>query len=117
MNFIIENWYIIIASMAIAIVGMAAIVRFTKYPKEEQINKVRQWLIYATSMAEKELGGGTGKLKLRYVYDMFVVKFPWLAKAISFESFSGLVDEALEDMNNLLTTNEAVASYVTGAEY
>jgi hypothetical protein len=75
---------------------------------------VREWLLYATTLAEKELGGGTGKLKLRYVYGLFVDKFTWVAKAISFDTFSGLVDDALIQMNKLLTSNTAVQLYVNG---
>ena len=67
-------------------------------------------------MAEKELGGGTGKLKLRYVYDLFLTKFSWLAKIISFEQFSELVDEALEEMKLLLNTNEQIAAIVENTE-
>ena len=112
MEFIVENWYVIIASMAVCVVGVMVAANFLDQPHEEQLDKVREWLLYATSMAEKELGSGTGQLKLRYVYDMFVVKFPWLAKVITFDAFSDLVDEALESMNSLLDTNKAVANYV-----
>lgn len=116
MKFIIENWYIIIAAIAALVVGIVMCVRFFKNSSEEQLKKVREWLLYATTLAEKELGGGTGKLKLRYVYDMFVTKFPWLADIISFERFSKLVDDALVDMNELLKTNTAVKQYVTESE-
>ena len=54
------------------------------------------------------LGSGTGQLKLRMVYDMFVQRFPWLARLISFEKFAGLVDEALVEMRNMLAKNAAV---------
>ena len=56
-------------------------------PTNEQLKKVKEWLLWAVAEAEKELGSGTGQLKLRYVYDMFIVKFPSLAKIISFETF------------------------------
>jgi hypothetical protein len=114
MSFIVENWYIIVAAIAIVAVGVAAAVRFLKQPSDEQLDKVREWLLYATTLAEKELGGGTGKLKLRYVYGLFVDKFTWVAKVISFETFSELVDEALGQMNKLLTSNTAVQLYVNG---
>lgn len=114
MNFIIDNWYIILALSLAAIALIVAIVRFFKSDKKTWLANVKEWLLYATTLAEKELGGGTGKLKLRYVYDMFVVKFPWLAKIISFEYFSSLVDETLGSMNDLLTTNNAVQLYVNG---
>lgn len=114
MDFIIKNFGVIVTiAVALAAVVVFAI-RFFESGTEKQLTKVREWLLYAVSLAEKELGSGTGKLKLRYVYDMFVVKFPWLAKLISFERFSTIVDESLEDMNKLLATNDAVANFVIG---
>lgn len=47
---------------------------------------------------------------------MFVGKFTWMAKIISFDKFSELVDEALGDMNKLLQTNTAVSAFVNGSE-
>ena len=115
MEFISENWVFIILAIAAIAVGVVFAIRFSKSSKEEQIKKIREWLIYATTIAEKELGGGTGQLKLRRVYDMFVSKFTWLAKVISFDKFSELVDEALGDMNKLLQTNTAVSDYVNSS--
>lgn len=112
MNFIIENWYLIIAALAVIAVAVFAVIKFFKGNKEEHLTKIREWLVYATSIAEKEFGGGTGTLKLRYVYDMFVVKFPWLVKLISFEKFSDLVDEALVKLKELLSTNTAVKKII-----
>lgn len=63
---------------------------------------------------KKELGGGTGQIKLRYVYDMFVARFAWLARAISFETFSMMVDEALERMKKMLESNKAMQTLVSG---
>ena len=51
---------------------------FVKRPHTEQLKSVKEWMLFAVTKAEKELGSGTGKLKLRYVYDMFIAKFPWL---------------------------------------
>lgn len=78
------------------------------------LNKVREWLLYAVTKAEKELGGGTGQIKLRYVYDMFVARFTWLARVISFEAFSIMVDEALERMKKMLESNKAMQTLVSG---
>lgn len=75
---------------------------------------MREWLLYAVTEAERELGGGTGKLKLRQVYDLFVTRFPWLAKIVSFETFSGLVDDALDEMREMLKNNNAVKELVEG---
>ena len=89
-----------------------AIYSFVKMPSDKQLNKVREWLLYAVTKAEKELGAGTGKLKLRYVYDMFVARFEWLAKVITFDMFSMMVDEALEQMRTMLDSNEAVQKLI-----
>lgn len=116
MTFIIENWPFIVFIIVIAFISILAGIRFFKSSKESQIKKLREWLLYATTIAEKELGSGTGKLKLRYVYDMFATKFPWLVKIISFDRFSELVDDVLRDMNSLLQTNSAVQLYVNGPD-
>ena len=114
MEFLAEYWFNIVTVLTLAGFLGVAVWRFVKLPREEQIEAVREWLLMAVTEAEKELGGGTGQLKLRYVYDLFVVRFPWLAKVIGFAWFSELVDEALVSMKNLLETNEAVKEYVNG---
>lgn len=114
MNFITENWFIIIAMVAVGGSIGYAIYTFAKMPSDKQLNKVKEWLLYAVTKAEKELGAGTGQLKLRYVYDMFVQRFDWLAKIITFEMFSMMVDEALEQMRAMLKTNKAVQELVIG---
>ncbi len=114
MNFIINNWYIILA--LVAVLGVAAwyVYRYFNLPSEAQLAKVREWLLWAVTEAEKELGGGTGKLKLRQVYDLFVTRFPWLAKIVSFELFSDMVDDALDEMREMLQNNKAVQQLVEG---
>ena len=116
MEFLIENWYIILAAMALGALAVVAVVRFFRLPREKQMENVRQWLLGAVTAAEKELGGGTGKRKLRTVYDAFLTKFPWLAPVIPFEQFSGLVDDALVEMRKLLADNKAVQQMVTGED-
>lgn len=116
MKFIADNWYIILIGVAALAVVAYLIYRFVKLPRPSQIAKLKEWLLFAVAEAEKELGGGTGQLKLRYVYDMFVSKFPYLVKFVSFEMFSGLVDEVLEKFRKMLETNVAVKTYVDGAE-
>lgn len=112
LNFFIENWYFIVT--AIVMVVMAGVIcwNFFKLPTKEQIAKIKEWLLYAVTEAEKELGGGTGQLKLRQVYDLFVQRFPAVAAVISFDTFSGWVDEALEQMREMLAKNEYAAAYV-----
>ena len=114
MNFIIENWYIILALAAVLGVAAWYVYRYFNLPSEAQLAKVREWLLWAVTEAEKELGGGTGKLKLRQVYDLFVTRFPWLAKIVSFELFSDMVDDALDEMREMLANNQAVKALVNG---
>ena len=114
MNFIVENWYIIVAVVVAVIVLGFAIYGFFKKSKEEQIKSLKEWLKYAVTVAEAELGSGTGQLKLRFVYDLFVSKFSWLSKFISFGTFSFYVDEALEWLNSQLSSNENIALIVKG---
>lgn len=114
MEFILEYWYIILAVAVLLAVTIIAAVRFFKQPSGEQIKKVKEWLLAAVLAAERELGGnGTGSLKLRMVYDMFVARFPWVAKFISFGTFSVWVDEALETVEEWLK-NDNIAEYVAG---
>lgn len=112
--FLIENWYLIIALMAVIFVIGVFIGKFLNLPTSEQINKCKEWLVWAVTQAEAELGGGTGQLKLRAVYDVFVQRFPAVAQAISFDTFSLWVDEALVDMREMLQNNKAVKNLVEG---
>lgn len=112
MKYIVENWFVIVGLIAVLAAGGYAVYVFVKMPADKQLNKVREWLLYAVTKAEKELGGGTGQIKLRYVYDMFVARFVWLARMISFEAFSMMVDEALERMKKMLESNKAMQDFV-----
>lgn len=112
MKFIVENWFVIVAVVAAGGSIGYAIYFFSKMPSDKQLNKVREWLLYAVTRAEKELGAGTGKLKLRYVYDMFMARFEWLAKVVTFDMFGLMVDEALEKMRLMLDSNEAARKLI-----
>ena len=81
-------------------------------PKEKQIANIKEWLKYAVVEAERELGSGTGQLKLRMVYDMAVKQFPFIVQLIPFDIFSKWVDEALDWMRGQLAENKAAQSYV-----
>lgn len=112
MNWLINNWGLLLAALAGAGAAVIWIVKFIKLPKEQQLANVRKWLLWAVCQAEKELGGGTGQLKLVKVYDLFVAQFPVLAEWVTFESFSGMVDEALEEMQKLLSLNEKISNFI-----
>lgn len=105
----------IIVGLGIAvIVGAAAIgiYQFCKMTKQKQTEVVLEWLLLAVVKAEKELGSGTGQVKLRYVYDLFIDKFKFLALVISFNQFSGLVDQALDTMKGMIVNNKQVKDYI-----
>lgn len=109
---IIKNMGAIIGTIIlIALVGLT-IKEFIELGKEKQLEKVKEWLLYACIMAEKKLGGGTGQVKLRYVYDLFVEKFSFLKLLVTFEQFSEMVDEALVKMREMLEKNPNVAMLV-----
>lgn len=78
------------------------------------VGKAKEWLKWAVCMAEKELGEKTGQLKLHYVYDLFVEKFPALASILPFSIFSKWVDLALDWMKELLEKNENVKAVIEG---
>lgn len=114
MDKIIENLPLIIAAISIAVVAIVSVVDFFKKPTKEQIAALKEWMLWAVSYAEKSLGSGTGKLKLRYVYDMFLEKFPYIAKYLTFEKFSEYIDEALEQMKKIIEENVKVQAYIIG---
>ena len=104
--------FLVIAAVIVA--AAVTIYKFIKGGKAAQIQNLKEWLLYATALAERELGSGTGRLKLRHVYDMFVVKFPWLAMFVSFEKFADWVDDSLDELDDMIATNDKVREYVIG---
>ena len=109
---LINNLDVIIGIICLVLVAGFGVYQFTLLGKDKQIDKIKEWLLFAVIQAEQQLGGGTGKVKLRYVYDMFVTKFKVISLLISFEDFSFMVDEALDIMRNMLESNEAIKQYV-----
>ena len=104
-------------SVAIGIISLVAVVGigiygFFKLGKEKQLKIIQEWLLLAVVEAEKHLGGGTGKIKLRYVYDIFIDKFKFMALVITFEQFSLMVDDALVIMRDMLSDNEKLKIYI-----
>lgn len=116
MNWLTEYWWLIVVIIAAVAVGGTAVYSFIKLPSSKQIEAVKEWLLYWVLQAEASLGGGTGKIKLSMVYDAFVQRFPWLAKMVSFETFSLMVDEVLEKMRDMLQSNPALLETVKGTE-
>ena len=115
-NFLADNWFYLIILIAIIVIIARLVYQFFKDPSSVDLSKVQEWLLWAVMQAEKQLGGGTGQLKLRYVYDMFIARFPAISKVLTFEAFSIMVDIALAKLNEMLQNNKKVQAYVYGVE-
>lgn len=116
MNFLIENWYLLVGAFALINFGIWLIYGFLKLPTDKQTEKIKQWLIWACIEAEKALQSGTGQAKLRRVYNAFIAvrAFSWLAKIISFDTFSAYVSEALVEAKKMIINSSSLAEYVYG---
>jgi len=110
----IDNWFIAFSMLAVLVVIIACIINWMKLPTDQKIEDVKEWLKWAVTESEKKLHSGTGQLKLRMVYDMFIVKFPELQKYVSFDMFEVWVDDSLNWLNKQLESNQAVKDYVYG---
>lgn len=75
-------------------------------------HSLKNWLLYACSLAEKELGGKTGQLKLKYVWNLACAQFKFLTTFLSFDKFSEMVDNCLVDLRHLIETNNKIAKYI-----
>ncbi len=104
--FIGNYWYLIIIAIAIISVVSIKLYVWFKKPTNEQMKKVQEWLVWAVAKAEEKLGSETGQLKLRYVYDMFISKFPGVSIFITFDTFKNMVDKALDEFNEMIKNNE-----------
>lgn len=106
MEFLIDNWFLIVCSACCGAIICALITNFVKQPNSEKLAEVKAWLLHAVIWAEREYQSGMGKAKLSAVYGAFCGELPWIAKVITFEKFSTLVDEALVEMKALLKKNQ-----------
>ena len=76
------------------------------------VNGFKNWLVWAVSEAETVFGSNTGKLKLRYAYELAVERFPMIAKIIPFALFSKMVDSALDIMRDMIENNKSIADAI-----
>ena len=114
MEFVMNYWYVIVGIIAVLIVAGFAVYKFAGLPTKSQVAKIKEWLLFAVTKAEQELGEKTGQLKLRTVYDLFVSKFPTTAKLVSFETFSVWVDAAFVELQKMLENNKQIETLVKG---
>lgn len=105
MEMISNNWSLIVIGI---IFGASAGIygyNFIQKPKAEQIKSVKKWLLYAVRCAEDEFGPKTGKIKLSFVYDLFMTRFPSVAKYVTFDMFAVYVDEVLQSLDESLSAD------------
>ena len=93
---------IISAALAVIIVGGGI-----------YVNGFKNWLVWAVTEAEATFGSNTGKLKLRYAYELAIARFPLMAKMIPFSLFSKFVDSALDVMRDMIENNKSIADAIT----
>lgn len=111
-EYLINNWTLLVSLFALVVVIIATIVGFFKLPKSVKSERFRKWLLYTVTEAEREMGEGTGELKLLKAYEEFVKRFPVLSLIVPFKSFKKMVDEALAQMRQMLQGNEGIKDYV-----
>lgn len=112
MDWIINNWSMIVVVIAFIVVFYIQYRKFCKLPSEQQLAKVKAFLLVVVVEAERIYKSKTGRIKLSYAYEKFVQAFPSLVPIIPFELFASMVDEVLEQMRNMLEDNENVRNYV-----
>lgn len=111
-EYLINNWTLLVSLFALVVVVIATIIGFFKLPKSVKSERFRKWLLYTVTEAEREMGDGTGELKLLKAYEEFVKRFPVLSLIVPFKSFKNMVDEALAQMRQMLQGNEEIKGYV-----
>lgn len=75
-------------------------------------SRIQEWLVWACGEAEKELGNGTGQIKLRQVYHMFLGQYPIFSKFVPFSIFEDWVSNALKVLKNQMENNKNVKEYI-----
>lgn len=100
------NHIYIVAAFALMIGSIVYIVK----------GNIQEWMLWAVTEAENYLGSGTGKLKLRYVYDKCVEKFPVVKYVLPFSIFSDWVDVVLDTMRDEIEKNPHIAAFAEKGE-
>ena len=108
----IENIIFALGIIILLCVLGIGLCHFFSLSKKRQKEIILEWLLLAVVLAEKELGDGTGQIKLRFVYDLFIDKFKFISYFVSFAQFSKLVDQALDRMKDIMSNNKQVQEYI-----
>lgn len=124
MKWVMDNWSLLVVVLSTIIVIAIRVANYLKLSDEEKaatnskhrdatLKALSDWLLIAVTEAEKDLGSGTGKLKLRAVYEKAISLFgPELADMITLEQLDQLLQVPLEQMRNMLDSNANIRDYV-----
>jgi len=105
LDFIINYWQVIIVAIILIVVIIIKL-------KEMWNGNIIEWLVSICAEMERELGPGTGRLKLAGAYEIFINTFPIASKFMSAEFFAVLVDEALEILDETIAQNDKIKRYI-----
>lgn len=112
MDFIINYWPMLIVAIAIIAMAIVTVIDFINKSPKERIETIKQWAVYACAMAEAHLGSGTGQMKMRETYDMFLQRFPSLATVITYEKYKEIAEKALLEFKQMLSTNPNIQEMI-----
>lgn len=104
--FLTDNWDSVLVIGAFAVL-VAALV---KRGETKILNRI---LFNLVIQAEKQFGGGTGKLKLAAVSDWIYQRIPAVLKLLFNESdIEGMIEAALDEAKKAWGTNGNLAAYI-----
>ena len=104
--FLLANW----DSVLVVLVFFGLIVALVKRGETAVLKKILFGLV---TQAEKEFGGGTGKLKLATVSDWIYQRIPAVLKLLfSQKDIESLIESALEEAKKAWGNNEKIAAYI-----
>lgn len=105
LNWIMENWVIILAFIALILGVVYHYVEFSKLTKKQQLAKIKRTAYILVAEAEFSFGSKAGQAKFNYVYKMLANKFP-LFNRIPKEAAYKIIDEALDELKEALKEEE-----------
>ena len=105
-QFLFANW----DSVLVILAFLALIVVLVKRGETKVLNKV---LFSLVTQAEKQFGGGTGKLKLAAVSDWIYQRIPAVLKLLfSEKDIENMIETALAEAKKAWGNNENIAAHI-----
>lgn len=128
MKWMADNWSMIVAAVAAIAITTMRILRYMRMTKEEQEETIRkhkealtravtEWALKGITEAEKDFGAGTGKLKIRAVYEKAIELFgAEIAEIMTIDQFNVIIQKPLAEMRKMLEDNTSAREYVEGGK-